>query len=79
MPRLHFTIKRHLMKLFNCIKGSLLVLILFVFIGCTNKQEVTAKMTIEKWKDAIENLFNTLEITHINLYHSTSKNNKVFR
>ena len=62
------------MKLFNCIKGSLLILILFVFFGCNNKQEVPAKMTIEKWKDDIENLFNTLEIKHINLYHSVSKN-----
>lgn len=62
------------MKILNCIKGSLLILIIFVFFGCNNKQEAPAKMTIEKWKDDIENLFNTLETEHINLYHSVSKN-----
>ena len=60
------------MKILNYTHSLFLVLLLFL-LSCGNASERTLEMTPEKWRDDIENLFSTLELKHINLYHSISK------
>ena len=58
------------MKTTISIKIFLSALCFLIFFACNKKEDETTKMTVEKWKDDIENLLNTLERKHINLYHS---------
>ncbi|WP_299801309.1 S41 family peptidase [uncultured Maribacter sp.] len=60
-------------KLLNTFKVLLLISFILPFIGCQEKRESFSSMSVAKWENDIDYLFQNLERKHINLYHSSSK------